>query len=45
MDQGVSVPEVEFRIQAIGGEIKSATVATAPGHYRGEKVAQAMVYW
>jgi len=28
----------------VDGEIKAATVATAPGHSRGEKVAQAMAY-
>jgi PAS domain S-box-containing protein len=42
--EGVAMPEVEFRIRAVDGEIKTATVATAPGHYRGETVAQAMAY-
>ncbi|SEA23941.1 PAS domain S-box-containing protein [Haloplanus vescus] len=44
MTEGVSLPEAEFRLRAIDGEIKPATVATAPGYYRGQKVAQAMAY-
>jgi PAS domain S-box-containing protein len=44
MEEGIPLPEVEFRLRAVDGEIKSATVATAPGYYRGEKVAQAMAY-
>jgi len=44
MNEGVSLPEVEFRLRTVGGKIKRATVATAPGYYRGEKVAQAMAY-
>lgn len=44
MAEGQSMPEIEYRIQAIDDEIKSATVATAHGYYCGEPVAQAMVY-
>jgi len=44
MSEGVSLPEAEFRLRAVDGEIKVATVATAPGYYRGERVAQAMAY-
>ncbi|MFC3478910.1 response regulator [Halobacterium litoreum] len=34
----------EFRVRAVDGTVKPASVATAPGHYRGRKVAQAIVY-
>ncbi|WP_276272646.1 response regulator [Haloarcula litorea] len=44
MREATSLPEREFRVRALDGEIKRAKVATAPGHYRGERVAQAMVY-
>lgn len=44
MTEDQALPEVEFRIRTLDGTIKSATIATAPGHYQGEKVAQAMVY-
>jgi PAS domain S-box-containing protein len=44
MDAEVALPGVEFRLVTVGGEIKTATVATAPGYYRGQKVAQAMAY-
>jgi PAS domain S-box-containing protein len=40
----VSVPEREYRVVTVEGDVKTATIATAPGYYRGEKVAQAMVY-
>ncbi|KAA9396999.1 response regulator [Haloarcula sp. CBA1130] len=40
----VSVPEKEYRVITVTDEVKEATIATAPGYYRGEKVAQAMVY-
>jgi len=35
-----SVPEVEFRIRTLEDRIKRAVVATAPGTYRGQPVAQ-----
>jgi len=44
MRDNVSVPEKEYRVVTVEGEVKTATIATAPGYYRGEKVAQAMVY-
>ncbi|MFB6156783.1 MAG: response regulator [Haloferacaceae archaeon] len=45
MEEGTPLPETEFRVRTVDGEFKSATVATAPGHYRGQRVAQAMAYW
>jgi PAS domain S-box-containing protein len=36
------VPEIEFRIRALDGTIKQAIVATAPGVYRNQPVAQAI---
>ncbi|MDS0222495.1 response regulator [Haloarcula sp. S1AR25-5A] len=44
MRDDVSVPEREYRVVTAEGEVETATIATAPGYYRGEKVAQAMVY-
>jgi PAS domain S-box-containing protein len=44
MAEDVALPETEFRLRTVDGEIKPATVATAPGYYRGKKVAQAMAY-
>ncbi|MFC7078296.1 response regulator [Haloarcula halophila] len=44
MTEDQPMPEIEYRIQTMNGEIKTATVATAPGIYHGEPVAQAMVY-
>ncbi|MFB6220751.1 MAG: response regulator [Halolamina sp.] len=44
MAEDQSMPEIEFQIRTIDGEIKPATVATAHGYYHGEEVAQAMVY-
>jgi len=44
MRDDVSVPEKEYRVMTVENEVKAATIATAPGYYRGEKVAQAMVY-
>ncbi|MFB6233237.1 MAG: response regulator [Haloarculaceae archaeon] len=43
ISEGEHAPEIEYRVRAIDGEIKKATVATAYGYYRGEKVAQAMI--
>lgn len=43
MNENVSVPETEYRIQTVDGQTKKATVATAPGMYQGEPVAQAVV--
>ena len=39
MSEGEHAPEIEYRVRAIDGELKKATVATAYGYYRGEKVA------
>jgi PAS domain S-box-containing protein len=44
MEEEEPLPETEFRLVTVDGEIKTATVATAPGYYRGRKVAQAMAY-
>lgn len=44
MSDGSSVPEIEYRVQTVDGEIKQATVATAHGYYQGERVTQAMIY-
>jgi len=44
MTEDVALPEAEFRLRTVDGAIKTATVATAPGYYRGKKVAQAMAY-
>ncbi|MFB6080699.1 MAG: response regulator [Haloferacaceae archaeon] len=44
MSEEESVPETDYRVRTVDGEIKLATVATAPGYYHGEKVAQAMIY-
>jgi PAS domain S-box-containing protein len=38
-----AVPENEFRIRATDGTVKRAVIATAPGYYRGEQVAQVIV--
>jgi PAS domain S-box-containing protein len=44
MEEEEPLPKVEFRLVTVDGEVKTATVATAPGYYRGRKVAQAMAY-
>lgn len=44
IDEEISAPEIEYRVQTVDGEIKHATVATAYGYFNGEKVAQAMIY-
>ncbi|MFB6281559.1 MAG: response regulator [Haloferacaceae archaeon] len=44
MGEGRPAPERELRVRTVDGETKAATVATAPGYYRGERVAQVMVY-
>jgi PAS domain S-box-containing protein len=44
MSEETPAPEKEYRVRAVDGEIKRATVATAYGYYRGERVAQVMVY-
>ena len=44
MTEDVSLSETEFRLRTVDGEIKVATVVTAPGYYQGQKVAQAMAY-
>ncbi|GCF12664.1 hypothetical protein Harman_05990 [Haloarcula mannanilytica] len=44
MRNDISAPQKEYRVVTAEGDVKTATVATAPGYYRGEKVAQAMLY-
>jgi PAS domain S-box-containing protein len=44
MSEGEHAPEIEYRVRTVDGELKQATVATAYGYYRGEKVAQAMIH-
>jgi len=44
MREDISVPEEEYRVVTVEDRVKTATIATAPGYYRGEKVAQAMLY-
>lgn len=44
MSEGRSMPAKEYRVQTTDGDIERATVATAHGYYRKEKVAQAMIY-
>ena len=41
-EEGDSAPETEFRIRALDGTVKRAVVATAPGIYRDQPVAQAV---
>jgi PAS domain S-box-containing protein len=43
VSQGEPAPETEFRIRTVDGETKQAVIATAPGYYRGERVAQVVV--
>ncbi|WP_276258196.1 response regulator [Haloglomus litoreum] len=43
MTEDRPAPEMEFRIRAVDGTVKRAVLATAPGHYRGEQVAQVVV--
>lgn len=43
MAEDRAAPEYEFRIRALDGTVKRAVVATAPGYYRGDKVAQVIV--
>jgi len=43
--EGDHAPEIEYRVRTVDGELKRATVATAYGYYRGEKVAQAMIHY
>lgn len=43
MNEDISVPERQFRVLTVDGTEKVATVATAPGTYQGEPVAQAIV--
>jgi PAS domain S-box-containing protein len=43
MDDGEPAPRAEFKLRTVDGTVKRAVVATAPGHYRGEKVAQVIV--
>lgn len=41
---GQSIPEPEFRMQTIDGEIKSVTVSSTHGYYHGEEVVQTIVH-
>jgi PAS domain S-box-containing protein len=43
VDEDEPAPATEFRIRTVDGESKPAVVATAPGDYDGEKVAQVVV--
>jgi PAS domain S-box-containing protein len=43
MDEGEPAPRAEFELRTVDGTVKQAVIATAPGHYRGEKVAQVIV--
>lgn len=43
-DRGEAVPEMEFQLEALDGTTKRAVVATAPGTYRGTRVAQAVAH-
>jgi len=45
MSEGEHAQEIEYRVRTVDGELKRATVATAYGYYRGEKVAQAMIHY
>jgi PAS domain S-box-containing protein len=44
MSEETPAPEIEYRVRTVDGELKHATVATAYGYYKGEKVAQAMIH-
>lgn len=44
MTEETTVPEIEYQVETVDGKLKEATVATAYGHYQGERVAQAMIY-
>jgi len=44
MSEETPAPETEYRVRTVDGELKHATVATAYGYYKGEKVAQAMIH-
>ncbi len=41
--EGEAAPEIEYRVRTVEGKIKPVTLATAPGHYRGEKVGQVVI--
>jgi PAS domain S-box-containing protein len=43
MGEGQPAPRAEFKLRTVDGTVKHAIIATAPGHYRGEKVAQVIV--
>jgi len=45
ISEEVHAPKIEYRVRTVDGEFKRATVATAYGYYRGEKVAQAMIHY
>lgn len=44
ISEGGHAPGIEYRVRTVDGETKRATVATAYGYYRGQKVAQAMIH-
>jgi len=41
-EEGEPTPETEFRVRTLDGTVKRAVVATAPGIYKGQHVAQAV---
>jgi PAS domain S-box-containing protein len=43
ISEGGHAPEIEYRVRTVDGTFKRATVATAYGYYRGQKIAQAMI--
>jgi len=45
MSEEEHAPEIEYQVRTLDGELKRATVSTAYGYYRGEKVAQAMIHY
>lgn len=43
--EGEHAEEIEYQVRTVDDELVKATVATAYGYYRGEKVAQAMIHY
>jgi len=41
--EGESAPEIEYRLRTVEGATKRVVLASAPGHYRGETVAQVVI--
>lgn len=44
MSAETPAPEIEYNVRTVDGEIKQATVASAYGHYKSERVAQVMIH-